>query len=141
MGIPSFGKMHVPSEDFSALISPAFYREFGLPLLRQEVTGITHNIYHVDGIGVARHLDAILSVPEVHAVQWVQGVGDDYPIMQWVPFIRVLQAKHVPLIIDLAKADLEPFMAAVKPEGLFLWIATESEEEQQAILKRVEKWT
>jgi hypothetical protein len=79
-------------------------------------------------------------VPEVHAVQWVQGVGDDYPIMQWVPFIRELQAKRVPLIVDLAKEDLQPFMAAVQPVGLFLWIATDSEEEQLAILKRVEKW-
>lgn len=140
MGIPSFGKMHVPSEDFSALISPAFYREFGLPLLQQEVAGMTHNIYHIDSVGVARHLDAILSVPEVHAVQWVQGVGDDYPIMQWVPFIQELQARRIPVIVDLAKEDLEAFMAAVRPEGLFLWIATELEEEQLAILKRVERW-
>ena len=49
---------------------------------------MTHNIFHVDGKGVARHLDAILSVPQVHALQWVQGVGDDLPIMQWVPFLK-----------------------------------------------------
>lgn len=140
LGVPSFGRMHVPSEDFSALISPAFFREFGLPLLQQEVSGMTHNVYHVDGKGVARHLDAILSVPAVHAVQWVQGVGDNYPILQWVPFIQELQARRVPLIVDLDKTDLEAFMAAVRPEGLFLWIATDVEEEQLAILKLVDEW-
>ena len=88
MGIPSYGRMHIPSCDFSAMISPAFFQEFGLPILQREVKSMTHNIFHMDGKGVARHLEAILSVPEVHAVQWVQGVGKDYAIMQWVPFIK-----------------------------------------------------
>jgi hypothetical protein len=141
MGIPSLGKMHIPSCDFATLISPAFFRDFGLPILERETKNMTHNIFHVDGKGVARHLDTIMSVPEIHALQWVQGVGDDYPIMQWIPFIKELQAKEIPLVIDLAKEDLDAFMAAMDPKGLFLWIATEHEAEEIAILKRIEKWS
>lgn len=140
MGIPSFGRMHIPSCDFSSMISPAMFRQFGLPILRREVKTMTHNIFHVDGKGVARHLDAILSVPEVHAIQWVQGVGDDYPIMQWVPFIKEIQAR-APVIVDLSKHELDDFMAVMEPEGLFLWIATESEEEELDLLDRISKWT
>ena len=141
MGIPSFGKMHIPSCDFSSLISPEFFNEFGLPILEREVRSMTHNIFHVDGAGVAKHLDAILSVPEVHALQWVQGVGDDYPIMQWTPFIKEYQAKGIPMVIDLAKEDIEAFIDVMDPEGLFLWVATESEEEEIDILKRIGKWS
>ena len=47
MGIPSFGKMHIPSCDFSALISPDFFTEFCLPVLQTEVNLMTHNIFHV----------------------------------------------------------------------------------------------
>ncbi len=36
MGIPSFERMHIPICDFSTLISPAFFREFGLPILQRE---------------------------------------------------------------------------------------------------------
>lgn len=140
MGIPSFGKMHVPGDDFITLISPAFFQDFGFPLLKQEVKGMTHNIYHMDGKGVARHMDTILSVPEVHAIQWVQGVGYDYPIMQWVSFIKELQAKNIPVVVDLTKEDLDDFMEATDPEGLFLWIATETEDEELDILKRISKW-
>jgi len=140
MGIPSFGRMHIPSCDFSTLISPQFYNRFGLPILEKEVTTMTHNVFHVDGRGVAKHLDTILSVPEVHAIQWVQGVGDDYPIMQWVPFIKGLQAKDIPVIVDLSKEDLNDFIRAMDPKGLFLWVATENEEEEIEILKHVEKW-
>ena len=141
MGIPSYGRMHIPSCDFSAMISPAHFQEFGLPLLGQEVKSMTHNIFHVDGRGVARHLDAILSVPEVHAVQWVQGVGDDYPIMQWVPFIKTIQGGGVPVIVDLSPSELNEFMAVMDPRGLFLWMATSSEEQELAILERLKRWT
>jgi hypothetical protein len=33
MGIPSYGRMHIPSCDFSTLISPRFFKQFGLPIL------------------------------------------------------------------------------------------------------------
>jgi len=139
MGIPSFGKMHIPSCDFSALISSDFFEEFCLPVLQREVKPMTHNIFHVDGKGVARHLDVILAVPEVHAIQWVQGVGADQPIIQWVPLLKRIQAVK-PVIVDLQKEELEPFMDQMEPEGLFLWIATANEAEELAILKRLENW-
>jgi len=141
MGIPSFGRMHIPSCDFSTLISPTFFKKFGLPILQREVQSMTHNVFHVDGKGVARHLEAILSVPQIHALQWVQGVGDDLPIMQWVPFLKDLQARDVPLVVDLNQKELDSFMDEMSPKGLFLWIATANEEEELDILKRVAKWT
>lgn len=140
MGVPSFGRMHIPSCDFSTLISPSFFNRFGLPVLEKEVKTMTHNVFHVDGSGVAKHLDTILSVPEVRAIQWVQGVGDDYPIMQWVPFIKKLQDREIPVIVDLSKDDLGDFIDTMNPHGLFLWVATENEDEEQSLLQRIEKW-
>ena len=141
MGIPSFGRMHIPSCDFAALISPSHFGKYALPILEQEVQSMTHNIFHLDGKGVARHLEKILSVPEVHAIQWVQGVGDDQPIMQWVPLLKELQIRGVPVIVDQSRCELDQFMAAMDPQGLFLWIATENEEEELAVLRKVERWT
>lgn len=139
MGIPSFGRMHIPSCDFSALISSRMFETFCLPVLQREVNTMTHNIFHVDGKGVAKNIDMILDVPGVHAIQWVQGVGTDYPIMQWIPFIKKVQAR-APIIVDLDKRDLDAFMDAVDPEGIFLWVATENEDEERAILKRLSQW-
>ena len=140
MGIPSFGRMHIPSCDFSALISQDFFEQFGLPILQRESKTMTHNIFHVDGMGVAKHLETILSVPDIHALQWVQGVGDDYPIMQWISFIKDLQARDIPVIVDLSTKDIDDFMDAMDPKGLFLWLATENELEEIEILKRFERW-
>ncbi len=140
MGIPSFGKMHIPSCDFSAMISPRHFKRFALPALLNEVQHMTHNIFHVDGKGVARHLDTILQMPNVQAIQWVQGVGDDLPIMQWVPLIKRIQAAGKSVVVDLSPAELEEFIGAVRPEGIFLTMASEDEAEEQAILKRIARW-
>ena len=140
LGVPSFGKMHVPSCDFSAMFSPDFFAEFSLPILQREVKPMTHNIYHVDGRGVANHLDYILSVPEINGIQWVQEMGVFQPIMQWVPLIKRVQAAGKSIIVDLQPHELEPFMDAVDPTGIFLWVGTVDEAEQLAILKHLEKW-
>ncbi len=140
LGVPSFGKMHVPSCDFSAMLSPQHFQEFSLPLLQREVKPMSHNIYHVDGRGVARHLDYILSVPEINGIQWVQEMGNFRPIMQWVPLIKRVQSAGKSVIVDLQVEELESFMAEVEPKGIFLWVGTNDEEEQKAIIKRLEKW-
>lgn len=141
LGVPSFGRMHIPSCDFASLISPGFFRRFGLPILQKEVKTMTHNVFHIDGRGVAKNLDTILSVPEIHAVQWVQGMGEDYPIMQWVGFLKDLQSRQIPVIVDLSKEDLGDFMDEMDPKGLFLWVATETEGEEIEILRRVQRWS
>ncbi len=135
------GRMHIPSADFSFMISPEDYEQYGLPILKEEVKTMTHNVFHVDGKGVANHIDTILSVPEVRCIQWVQGMADDYPIMQHLDFIRYVQSRNRGIIVDLAKEDLNEYMEKMSPNNTFLWIATESEEEEMEIMKKVEKWS
>ncbi|MDC7233539.1 MAG: hypothetical protein PQJ58_09925 [Spirochaetales bacterium] len=141
MGIPSAGKLHIPSNDFSALIGNELFDEYCLPILQKEVKPMDTNIFHLDGKGVANHLDSILSVPEIDAIQWVQGVGEDQPIMQWVPLFKKLQDAGMPVIADVAVDELEDFMAAVRPEGIFLWVGAESDEEEERILDRLLHWS
>ena len=139
LGIPSFDKLHIPSCDFASMISPRHFAEFSLPCLRREVQGMTRNIYHVDGKGVAQHLDLILSLPEIHAIQWVQGLGKDLAIQQWVPLLQRIIAAGKSVVVDLQAGELDDFMAAIKPAGLFLCIGVE-EGQEQAVLQRVQRW-
>jgi hypothetical protein len=57
--------MHVPSNDFSALIGRELFDEYCLPILQKEVKTMDRNIFHLDGRGVANHIDSILTVPEI----------------------------------------------------------------------------
>ncbi len=139
MGIPSFGKLHIPSCDFSSLLSTQLYVEFCLPVTLAEITHMTHNIFHIDGKQVAKNLDYWLELPEIQAFQYVQGVGDDQPIMQWLPQLKKIQNAGKSLVIDLQLHELEPFMQEMKREGILLCLAA-APELQPEIIKRVEKW-
>ena len=139
MGIPSFGKMHIPSCDFSTMISPEQFEEFVLPVIQNEVKIMTHNIFHLDGKGIANHVDYILAMPEINAIQWVQGVGDDLPIMQWIPFIKKIQAAGKSVVVDVQLNEFEGFIRMMGPKGLLLCIAADPEI-QPEIIKRVKKW-
>ena len=139
MGIPSFGKMHIPSSDISTLISPDQFEEFVFPVLKNEIKPMTHNIFHLDGIGVAKNLDLILSLPEINAIQWVQGVGDEMPIMQWIPLIKKIRAAGKSVVVDLQVSELESFMNEIEPNGIFLCISADPEI-QPDIIKKIERW-
>lgn len=139
MGIPSFGRLHIPSCDFAALVSPRVIEEFYLPTLNREVRAMSHNIYHLDGKGTLRHLDRILEVPQIQAIQWVQGMGKDTPILQWMPLLKRIQAAGKSVVVDLALDELEEFIGGMEREGLFLCLAAEPDI-QTEIIRRVERW-
>lgn len=140
MEIPSFGRMHIPSCDFSTMVSPKHFRQYIWPGLAAECRAMTHNVFHMDGKGVAHHLDAILELPNVQAIQWVQGVADDLPIMQWTPLIQRIQAAGKSVVVDLQLDELDPFMDEVRPEGIFICVSTESEAQEHDVIRKLGKW-
>jgi len=44
------------------------------------------------------------------------------------------------VVVSLDLEELEDFIAAVDPRGLFLCLPADGEETQRQIIKRVEKW-
>jgi hypothetical protein len=62
-------------------------------------------------------------------------------IMQWVPLIKKVQGAGKSIIVDLKLSELEEFINAMdSPKGIYLWIDSDDEEEQMAIIKRLELW-
>ena len=140
MGERQYGSRHLPSPSVFLRISTHFIRKFVFPVLWEECAAMTHNVFHVDGKGVARHLDAILELPNVQAIQWVQGVGTDRPILQWIPLLQRIQAAGKSVVVDLEPAELAPLIDALRPEGLYLCLPSASEEDELAMLARGAQW-
>lgn len=139
MEIPHAGTCHIAQTDFANMISPDQFREFCQPYLRQEIEHMDRIIFHMDGKGVANHVDELITEPKIDAIQWVQGVGDDEPIMQWMPLIKKIQAGGKSLVIDLKQDELEPFISEISPKGIFLCIPAE-DNVQEDILQRLLRW-
>lgn len=139
MGIPSKKRCHISQTDFANMISPEQFRTFCLPYLRQELDAFEYNIFHMDGKGVANHVNELIAEPKINAIQWAQGVGDDEPIMQWIPLIKKIQAAGKSVVVDLKPDELEEFIGQMDPEGIFLWISADKKN-QDDVIRRVEKW-
>ncbi len=139
LNLPCPGRFHIPSCDVAAMISTRHFKQFSLPQLRCELAGMDRAIYHVDGKDVARHLDVILEQPEIQAIQWVQGLGADWPILQWIPLLKRILATGKSILVDVPTEELNEFMDRLPPEGVFLCLGVREGEEQD-ILRRVERW-
>ena len=61
--------------DFSYMISPDMFERFVRPELAATCRRLDRPFYHLDGPGQLRHLDSILSIPELAGVQWIPGAG------------------------------------------------------------------
>jgi hypothetical protein len=139
MNLPSQETFNVLACDFAVNISPEHFDEFCMPITRREAELFRHNVYHLDGPGVAKNLDSILTLPNLVAIQWAQGMGRNLPILQWIPLVKKIQDAGKSVIVDLQPAELDDFMRQVDPRGIMLWVSAEPQD-QAAVLERVRRW-
>lgn len=62
--------------DFSAMMSPAQFEEMVVPSLTHQCQKTDYSVYHLDGPDAIRHLDALMSIKELNALQWTAGAGN-----------------------------------------------------------------
>jgi len=100
--------------------------------------------YHLDGPDAVKHLDIILDIPEIDAIQWVpgvprQGTGSAIP---WILMLRKVQKKKKsPYIYASEPRRVERLISELSPEGLLICTSCDSEEEARCLVKKVERWT
>lgn len=74
-GLLSTQPSYIPQCDFCYMIGNPMFRRFVLPTLQRDTERLPLTIYHLDGIGELNHLDDILALSALNAVQWVYGDG------------------------------------------------------------------
>ena len=140
LSLASNDKWYVPSNDFSAMISKAMFDEFFLPGIAEECRFLTHSIYHLDGPGALHHLDSLLEIPELDAIQWVPGAGNE-GFHRWIPVYRKIQAAGKGIEVICTFQELDLVMETLDPHGLYLLVGgVPSREAALDMLARLEKW-
>ncbi len=134
------GKSYPLQEDFSCMISPSMFRRFFLPELEAQTNYLDYSIYHLDGPGAIKHLDALLELPKLKAIQWVPGSGAP-PMPYWIPLLKRIQEAGRNLVLDVSPSDVEPLLEHLSPKGMCLRIWCASLEEGEHLLKMGEEWT
>ena len=89
--------------DFSAMLSPKYFRKFVLPDIIKQAESMDYAIYHLDGPGQIIHLDDLLLEPSITGIQWVPGAGAEPSNNEkWLPLYKKIQAAGKNLVIDNA---------------------------------------
>ena len=61
--------------DASAMLSNEMYHRFVLPRLREQCAWLDYSLYHLDGTQAMGHLDSILSIESLNAIEWTPQAG------------------------------------------------------------------
>jgi hypothetical protein len=136
----SEGKYYVVANDFSTMISTSLYREIFQETVIRECQFLDHSIYHLDGLGALRHLDAILEVDDLDGVYFIPS-PNEASFDRWAGVYKRIQDAGKCLIVNCDLAEIKRIPHVLKPEGLLLNIQNVSSlDDAQALLSFMERW-
>ena len=127
--------------DFICLVSPEISRRYILPALEEEAAFLDHCVLHFDGPGALPHLDDILAIKRIDAIQWVSGDGQP-PMHTWLDVLKKCQAAGKGLqIYGVTFDDIRILHKELKPNGIVYCPDVKSETEARAIMTWLERNT
>ena len=101
--------------DFSALISPQVFDEYVLPALTKQCAYLDNTLYHLDGKDAVRHLDSVLSIERLNALQWTPGAGQpDGGDEKWYPIYDKCAERGKGMWISIYDGSAEKWIYAAK---------------------------
>ncbi len=136
------GRVSKLQSDISIMISEEDYRRFVQPFIREQCQKLDYTLYHLDGVGAIRHLDALLEIEELNAIQWTPGVGEPQGgDPKWYDLYRCIKAGGKSVEANWVTLDeLEPLLDNVGAEGMLLSMDFKNEREIDEALKIVDRY-
>ena len=116
------------------MVNRGTLKAFVLPELEEACDWLDYSVYHFDGQEQICHLDILLSIQGLNAIQWTHVAGQP-DVTAFIPVLQRIQAAGKGLIlfpetIGQASALLEHLC----PRGLYLITHADSEAEANAYL-------
>lgn len=128
-------RFNVVQCDFAYMIGGEMFRRFVLPALEEEIDYLDQSVFHLDGPGALRHLDDLLGLKRLNAVQWVPGAGAK-PLCEWLDVLKKVIAAGKNVHVYCPVSQVELFHRELGPRRVFYdcWAQDEAE------ARRVVKW-
>lgn len=128
--------------DASIMLSPASFRELVVPALTVQCEWLDYAMFHLDGTACMRHLDALLDIEALDAIEWtpeptVPNGGNPC----WYEFYRkVLAAGKSVQATGVTPDDVIPLLDAVGGKGMYIMTSFATEREAEDLYARVESY-
>ena len=131
------GRTSILQSDISCMMSEDMFNEFELPYLRKQCRILDNVIYHLDGPGAVRHLDSILSIDEINAVQWVPGAGSPGNADEcWYHLYDKIVQKGKGLYVFLWPDEIDTFIEKYGKGRILIRTRADSAQEQKQLVNK-----
>ncbi|MBR1414772.1 MAG: homocysteine S-methyltransferase family protein [Prevotella sp.] len=136
------GKMSKLQSDISTMISQDDYRRFVQPFIREQCQKIDYTLYHLDGVGAMHHLDALLEIEELNAIQWTPGVGEPQGgSPKWYDLYKKILAGGKSVMACWVTLDeLRPLLDNIGGDGVHIEMDFHNEREVEQAMRIVEEY-
>lgn len=140
MHLYSRGKTDYIQADFICLLNPDMFRKFVLPAIEEEAQFLDNSCFHLDGRDALKHLDDILAIDAIDAVQWLPGAGNK-PNYEWPEVIHKIQAAGKAAVFYGTVEQIKASHGQYKPELIVYDVVAESEAKGLELLDWLKKNT
>jgi len=113
----------IPACDFNYLIGPKEFNRIFLPDIARQTATVGRGVFHLDGWGAAKHVDALLDVPDIKAIQIVPGAGTP-SALAWLDILKKIQKRRKAVAISCPHDEVMKLCDELRPEGLGLWLTS-----------------
>ncbi len=133
------GKTAKLQNDISAMLSPAMFREFVVPSLSAQCEWLDCSLYHLDGTQAVCHLDALLGIEALDAIEWTPQAGiEGGGHRRWYDlYRRILAGGKCVQVVSIEPAEVLPLLDAIGRNGVYLLVHFRHEDEVHELLKEI----
>lgn len=112
--------------DFNDMLGPEPFRDVCLPDLARLAGTLDRGLFHLDGPSAARHIEDLLGIDALDAIQFTPGAGTP-STLPWVDMFRRIQARGKAVLVLCPAEEVLDLCARLEPAGLAV-IVDESDE-------------
>ena len=128
--------------DAATMFSPDMFNKFVVPAMTEQCEWLDFSMYHLDGKEEFCHLDALLDIGALDAIEWTPNAGE--PLggdPKWFDlYKRILAAgKSVQVYLVFAH-EIVPLLDEIGGKGVYVLGLFKDEAEVESVLKQVEQF-
>jgi hypothetical protein len=128
--------------DCSAMFSPKMYQRFVVPALTTQCEWLDHALYHLDGTQAMVHLDTLLQIEPLDAIEWTPQAGiETGGNPRWYDlYRRILAGGKSVQVVNVDPGEVQPLLDAIGPKGVYLLVQFKDEREAEQVRQLVEPY-